>query len=112
MSTSLPEIEDYVRLFLVYGKDLGNIYQIESDEDPYFLLFEQVILLLIKPSPFNLSLPEAFCITAHRYHRGDKATLTHFSEQTNRHFMLCDLHDFIMLHGGLRVKRRTRNREN
>lgn len=106
MSRSLPELEDYVRLFQIYGKDLGSIYQVESAEDPYALLFEQVILLLLKPSPFNLHLPEAFRTTAHRYHRGDEATVAHMSDFDNRHFMLCDLHDLIMLKGGLHYKRK------
>ncbi|WP_045825333.1 hypothetical protein [Teredinibacter turnerae] len=106
MSRSLPELEDYVRLFHIYGKDLGSIYKEESESDPYFLLFEQIVALLLKPSSFNLSLPEQFRKVAHRYHRGDEATLFHMGDSDNRHFMLCDLHDLIMLRGGLQLKRR------
>ncbi|TVZ38810.1 hypothetical protein P886_3192 [Alteromonadaceae bacterium 2753L.S.0a.02] len=106
MSRSLPELEDYVRLFHIYGKDLGSIYKDESEQDPYMLLFEQAINMLIKPSPFNLSLPELFRTTAHRYHRGDADTLAHLGNTDNRHFMLCDLHDLVMLRGGLQLKRK------
>ncbi len=111
MSRELPELEDYVRLFSVYGKDLGTIYTHEDNKqqgksDPYAFLFEQLIKLLIKPSSFNLSLPKSFRIAAHRYHRGDKASLKHLQNVDNRNFLLCDLHDFIMLKGGLQLKRK------
>jgi hypothetical protein len=105
MSASRPELEDYLHLFRIYGKDLGAIYR-EPDDDRYALLFEQVIRLLIRPSPFNLSLPEPFRRSAHRYHDGDPVTVKHLSEPANRHFMLCDLHDLVMLKGGLALKRR------
>lgn len=107
MSPALPELEDYVHLFQAYGKDLGTLYR-EPDDNRYALLFQQVIRLLIKPSPFNLALPEPFRISAHRYHRGDPVTVEHLSDPANRHFMLCDLHDLIMLKGGLALKRRQR----
>ena len=81
MSSEIPELNDYLRLFERYGQDLGSIYQHEGDDDPYAFLFEQIILLLTKPSPFNLSLPEPFRQTAHRYHQGEAATHAHF-----RHF--------------------------
>lgn len=106
MSASQPDVADYVQLFQVYGKDLGAIYK-EPDDDSYALLFEQVIRLLIKPSEFNLSLPEPFRVSAHRYHRGDAVTVAHLSDPANRHFMLCDLHDLVMLKGGLALKRQT-----
>jgi hypothetical protein len=107
MSTSLPALEDYTRLFQTYGEDLGALYQ-EPDDDRYALLFEQVVRLLIKPSPFNLSLPEPFRISSHRYHNGDPVTVEHLSNPANRHFMLCELHDLIMLRGGLALRRRQR----
>jgi len=105
MSPPLPELEDYLQLFRRYGKDLGSIYR-EPDDDRYALLFEQVVQLLIRPSPFNLSLPEPFRTSAHRYHDGDPPTVAHLGDPAIRHFMLCDLHDLIMLKGGLARKRR------
>ncbi len=104
MSTNLPDHKDYFHLFQSYGKDLGSIYA-EPDDDRYALLFEQVIRLLIKPSQFNLSLPEPFRISAQRYHHKDPVTVAHLSDPANRHFMLCDLHDWIMLKGGLELQR-------
>lgn len=109
MSRSLPDVEDYVRLFQIYGQDLGSIYTVESETDPYLLLFEQVILLLIRPSGFNFSLPDAFRTTAQRYHRGEPSTTERFADPDTRHFMLCDLHDIVMLQGGLQFKRRLEN---
>lgn len=105
MSRALPELADYVQLFQIYGKDLGAIYK-EPDDDRYALLFEQVISLLIQPSQFNLTLPAPFRISAHRYHSGDPKTVEQLSDPANRHFMLCDLHDLIMLKGGLALRRR------
>ncbi len=105
MSAQQPQVEDYAHLFAAYGEDLGSIYR-EPDDERYALLFEQVIRLLIRPSPYNLSLPEPFRVTAKRYHDGSPATVAHLSDPANRHFMLCDLHDLVMLKDGLRLKRR------
>jgi hypothetical protein len=110
MSSEIPELNDYLRLFERYGQDLGSIYQHEGDDDPYAFLFEQIILLLTKPSPFNLSLPEPFRQTAHRYHQGEAATHAHFRHFDNRHFMLCDLHDWVMLNGGLAQRRKQKGK--
>jgi len=109
MSRSQPNYDDYAQLFQIYGKDLGAIYQ-EPDDDRYALLFEQVIRLLIKPSPFNLSLPEPFRVSARRYHNGEPATVRHLGKPANRNFMLCDLHDMIKLKGWMAQKRRERER--
>jgi hypothetical protein len=108
MSSQNPTVEDYVQLFQKYGKDLGSIYQ-EPDDERYALLFEQVVRLLVRPSPYNLSLPQQFCVTARRYQNGDPGTVKHMSDPANRHFMLCDLHDMVMLKGGLALKRRTQS---
>ncbi|WP_428241587.1 hypothetical protein [Gynuella sp.] len=105
MIQSKPDVTDYVALFQRYGKDLGSLYR-EPDDDRYALLFEQVIRLLTRPSHFNLSLPAPFRTTAHRYRDGHQPTLEHFKDPANRHFMLCDLHDIIMLKGGLAAKRK------
>ncbi|MEW6764711.1 MAG: hypothetical protein AB1344_02835 [Pseudomonadota bacterium] len=107
MNPNDPGLADYVNLFLRYGESLGAIYQ-EPDGERYALLFAQVVRMLVKPSPFNLSLPEPFRISAHRYLRGDPATVEHLSDPANRHFMLCDLHDIVMLKGGLALKRQER----
>lgn len=100
-----PDLADFVDLFAIYGDDLGAIYQ-EPDDDRYALLFEQVVRLLVKPSPFTLSLPAPFRIAAHRYLDGDPGTVRHLGDPANRHFMLCDLHDLVMLNGGLALRRR------
>lgn len=100
MSQTSPEIDDYLELFATYGKDLGAIYK-EDDDDRYALLFAQVIRLLVRASLYNLGLPETFRTTALRYANGDAATLAHMGQPANRHFMLSDLHDHIMLCGGL-----------
>jgi hypothetical protein len=108
MSRSQPNADDYQQLFRIYGRDLGAIYQ-EPDDDRYALLFEQVVRLLIQPSPFNLSLPEPFRLSARRYHHGDPATVRHLSKPANRNFMLCDLHDMIKLKA--RMARKPRQRQ-
>lgn len=105
MSQNWPELADYVHLFRLYGEDLSEIYM-DSDAERYVLLFEQVVgLLTAPPSPFNLSLPEPFRITAQRYREGHPATLAHLADAGNRHFMLSDLYDLVMLKGGLELKR-------
>ena len=105
MSSQNPGVEDYVHLFQVYGKDLGSLYR-EPDDERYALLFEQVVRLLVRPSPYNLALPQQFRVTAQRYQKGDPVTVKHMGDPANRHFMLCDLHDLVMLKGGLALKRR------
>lgn len=108
MSATIPDIDDYLKLFDIYGSDLGRLYE-EPEDDRYALLFEQVIRLLVKPSPFNLSLPEPFRRSAHRYRDGHADTVKHLGSPVNRNFMLCDLHDLIMLKGGLAAKRSARS---
>jgi hypothetical protein len=105
MSRSQPDEQDYLSLFRIYGDDLGSLYR-EPDDDRYALLFEQVVRLLVKPSPFNRSLPEPFRVSARRYHDGDPATVKHLSHPANRHFMLCDLHDLISLRSRIARNRR------
>lgn len=105
MSKSLPELIDYVQLFQMYGDDLGALYQ-EPEDDRYVFLFEQAARLLVRPSSFNLSLPLPFRRAASKYLAGDPTTIRHLSDPANRHFMLCDLHDLIMLKGGLALKRK------
>jgi hypothetical protein len=96
MSRSQPDERDDSSLFRIHGDDLGSLYR-DPDSDRYALLFEQVVRLLIKPSPFNRSLPESFRVAARRYHDGDPATVKHLRHRANHHFMPCDLHDLISL---------------
>lgn len=105
MNARQPALEDYVHLFQAYGEDLGSLYR-EPDDDRYALLFEQAVRLLIRPSPFNRSLPEPFVVAARRYRDRHPATVAHLADPANRHFMLCDRHDLIMLRGGLHLRRR------
>lgn len=107
MSRNWPDLADYVHLFERYGAaDLGRMYM-DDDVDRFALLFEQVVALLTAPpSPFNLSLPEPFRITAQRYREGHPATLAHLADPGNRNFMLSDLYDLVMLSGGLELRRR------
>ena len=105
MSPSKPDVEDYLQLFRQYGVDVGELYR-EPDDDRYALLFEQVARLLVRPSAFNLCLPEVFRVTARRYRDGHQPTVAKMRHPANRHFMLCELHDLIMLKGGLAALRR------
>jgi hypothetical protein len=104
MSPAKPDVQDYLKLFRQYAGDLGELYR-EPDDDRYALLFEQVIRLLVRPSPFNLSLPDTFRMTAKRYRDGHQPTVAKLRVPANRHFMLCELHDLIMLKGGLAATR-------
>ena len=105
MSKGAPELTDYLRIFDMYPTDLSSIYQDESEIDQYGLLFEQLVVMLTKQSAFNSSLPQEFITSASRYCHGDPATVKHLNNFDNRHFMLCDLYDFIMLNGGLSWRR-------
>jgi hypothetical protein len=96
MSGSQPDERDYSSLFRIYGDDLGSLYR-DPDSDRYALLFEQVVRLLIKPSPFNRSLPESFRVAARRYHDGDPSAAEHLRHRASHHLVLCDLHDLISL---------------
>jgi hypothetical protein len=106
MSPAKPDVQDYLQLFRQYGGDLGELYR-EPEDDRYALLFEQVVRLLVRPSPFNLRLPEPFRMAARRYRDGHQATVAQLREPANRHFLLCELHDLIMLKGGLAAARET-----
>ncbi|WP_026606481.1 hypothetical protein [Methylocapsa acidiphila] len=91
-----PDILDYLDLFGQYGKDFGEAY-LEPEDERFRFLFDQLCRLLARPSDFNLSLPEPFRTTAHRYLAGDQATVAHMRIVENRHFMLSDLYDYIRL---------------
>jgi len=94
--SNTPTLEDYVRLFEAYGEDISAVYLKPSDTR-YEFLFEQAARLLVQPSDFNLTLPKPFRITAQNYLNGDEKTVRHMRYPENRHFMLSDLYDFVML---------------
>ena len=101
MSTDAPDAQDYLVLFGNYkdemqGHDFGKAY-LEPEDERYRLLFEQVIRLLLKTSPFNLGMPQEFRKTARLYTNGDFKTLQHMREPQMRHFMLSDLYDYVYL---------------
>ena len=91
-----PDAEDYLDLFGRYGKDFGTAY-LEPEDERYRLLFDQICQLLIRPSEFNLSMPQEFRTTAQRYMAGDEATVKHMRNPQNRHFMLSDVYDYMHL---------------
>jgi len=91
-----PEAQHYLELFAAYGKDFGPAY-LEPEDERYRLLFDQICHLLAQSSPFNLSMPQEFRISAQRYLAGDKSTVTHLRNPQNRHFMLSDLYDYVHL---------------
>lgn len=91
-----PGIDNYMDLFSRYGKDFGAAY-LEPEDERFRFLFDQICRLLAQPSDFNLTLPEPFRTTAHRYLAGDEITVAHMRVVENRHFMLSDLFDYISL---------------
>jgi len=104
MSQENPIVDDYLRMFEQYGEGIEQIY-LEAPDDRYELLFERAMRLLVKPSQFNLSLPEPFRRTAHRYLAGNPETLRHLEDRDTRHFMLAEIHDYVLLNGGLARRR-------
>jgi hypothetical protein len=107
MNPQKPDLEDYLKLFDQYGGDLSALYR-EPDDERYALLFEQVIRMLIIPSVFNIGLPREFRSTARRYRDGHPDFVARMRKPANRHFMLCELYDLIMLKGGLAASRAKR----
>jgi len=93
--TSAPTLRDYVQLFALY-EGLPEVY-LEPTDTRYTLLFEQAVRLLVRPSEFNEHIPKPFRVTARRYLDGDTQTVRHLTYPENRHFMLSDLYDFVML---------------
>lgn len=97
MSTESPELSDYLKLFELYVGKLDFTITGTSGGD-YSFIFEQVMRLLLKLSPFNDSLPEPFLAVAQRYAFNDTATVTHFRYNENKQFFLGDLYDSLMLY--------------
>jgi hypothetical protein len=97
LSTEQPELDDYLKLFRLYEGKLDFTIKGTKDGD-YSFIFEQVMRLLLKPSPFNRTLPEPFISVAERYAFGDEATLAHFRYNENKQFFLSDVYDSIMIY--------------
>lgn len=92
----IADLDGFLSLFALYGDDLETLYAAEED-GRYVLLFQQVLALLVQPTPFALSLPEPFRKAAHSYRAGDPGAVAHLDNPANRHFMLSDLYDLIRL---------------
>jgi hypothetical protein len=94
-----PSLRDYVQLFALYD-GLPQVY-LEPDDNRYTLLFEQAMRLLARPSEFNDRIPLPFRVSARNYLAGEPQTLRHLGYPENRHFLLSDLYDFVMLQRGI-----------
>lgn len=97
MSKEQPELKDYLTLFDLYEGKLDFSIKGTKGGD-YSFIFEQIIRLLLKSSPFNDSLPETFISVAERYAFEDPATVAHFRYNENKQFFLGDLHDSLVLY--------------
>jgi len=100
-SPASPDAADYMVLFERYrdaqgAHDFGQAY-LEPEDERYRLLFQQVCQLLLRPSDFNLHMPQEFRRTARLYLDGDPKTLHHMRDAQMRHFMLSDLYDYVHL---------------
>jgi hypothetical protein len=101
MSSTDPSAGDYLSLFQKYAgsaqsRDFGQLY-LEPDDERFRLLFQQICHLLVKPSRYNLEMPQEFRRTAHSYLGGDGAVVAHMRAPQMRHFMLSDLYDYVAL---------------
>ena len=97
MSKDRPELNDYLKLFELYEGKLDFSIKGTKGGD-YSFIFEQVIRLLLKPSPFNDTLPETFIGVAERYVFNDPATVAHFHYNENKQFFLGDMYDSLILY--------------
>lgn len=97
MSKERPELHDYLKLFSLYEGKLDFTIKGTKGGD-YSFIFEQIVRLLLRPSPFNDTLPETFIGVAERYAFDDPATTAHFRYNENRQFFLSDLYDSLMLY--------------
>ena len=97
MSTESPELNDYLKLFELYAGKLDFTIKGTKGGD-YSFIFEQVMRLLLKPSPFNDTLPDPFLAVAERYAFNEPATAAHFRYNENKQFFLSDLYDSLVLY--------------
>jgi hypothetical protein len=97
LSSEIPELYDYLKLFQLYEGKLDFTIKGTRGGD-YSFIFEQVIRLLLKPSPFNDTLPEPFISVAERYAFNEAATMAHFRYNENKQFFLSDLYDSLKIY--------------
>ena len=97
MSKESPELQDYLKLFELYEGKLDFTIKGTKGGD-YSFIFEQVVRLLLRPSPFNDTLPDTFISVAERYAFDEPATAAHFRYNENKQFFLGDLYDSLILY--------------
>jgi len=91
-----PTLDDYDKLFSLYGKNL-NFNKEDSNDWDLSLIFEQIIRLLIIKSDFNRNIPRPFIFIAKKYESAEPAINKHFQYKENHKFFLSDLYDFIQI---------------
>ncbi len=91
-----PDLSDYLKLFELYAGKLEFTVSGGNGGD-YTFLFQQVMRLMQRRSPFNAALPAPFLAAARRYAAGEAAIVAHFGYNENRRFLLSDLYDFLQL---------------
>jgi len=104
VSKERPELQDYLNLFALYEGKLDFTLKVTKGGD-YTFIFGQVMRLLLKPSPFNSTLPETFISIAERYAFDEPSTAAHFRYNENKQFFLSDLYDSLMLYKGEQANR-------
>jgi hypothetical protein len=97
VSKERPELQDYLKIFELYEGKLDFTIKGTKGGD-YSFIFEQVIRLLLRPSPFNDTLPDTFINVAERYAFNEPATAAHFRYNENKQFFLSDLYDSLVLY--------------
>ncbi len=93
-----PIPEDYLALLKLYEPQLQAWKETPNDKTLFQFVFEQVVRLLEKKSPFNKEIPLPLRTAAHQYLKHNQAVVAHFSYSENRQFFLSDLYDFIQLY--------------
>ncbi len=91
-----PDQHDYLKLFELYAGKLDFSIKGTKGGD-YAFLFQQVMRLMQKRSPFNTELPAPFLAVVQKYSSGDPAIVAHFNYNENRQFFLSDLYDYLQL---------------
>ena len=91
-----PDLQDYLKLFELYAGKLDFSIKGTKGGD-YTFLFQQVMRLMQKRSPFNAALPAPFLAVVQKYANGDPVIVAHFNYHENRQFLLSDLYDYLQL---------------
>nr|CRH04587.1 conserved protein of unknown function [Candidatus Magnetococcus massalia] len=88
MAIEAPEMNDYYTLLTEHGEEL-----LEEGADGLAVkgLFEAMVSLLVKPSPFNRRVSMILRHSAKAYHKGDELALEHFDNPLHCLFFLRDL---------------------